>query len=478
MTFLIKRYRAFLCLVILIALASAFLRPLAPPNETLYTGVAWEMFLHHHYLVPHLNGDIYNQKPPLFFWLVALGWHTFGAVTWWPILLSVLCCLLSAYIMMRCARLCFPDTHYIGIVSFFILYGMYFWVQYSPRARLDQLLTLCVMIGLAGVIRLYKNRSFGWLLLGIGNGLGILTKGPICLIFTFVPFVFLLVLPKQLTGYESSKRHALLTLLGSLLVTIAIFASWAIPVILKHPEYAKSIMIDQTVNRLHGQQSHPLYYYLIRFPLLVLPWTVWPYLWQRAKYHLKLKSPTQYWLALSCLSIFIVITLIPPKADRFLLPMLPLFSLFLAGLLTEHMQFTRTCLNRITQLSFFSVIVIGIPYYFVLTPFIINKEKNMALVGNQLALYQEKDIPIGFIGHYDDRFQFPGRLKKPLTSLLSESATKTFIKQHPAGVIVEIISKKDDRDKQQALYTQPYRSKDIIKIWPAKVYLQKADQVS
>jgi 4-amino-4-deoxy-L-arabinose transferase-like glycosyltransferase len=59
-------------------------RPLLPVDETRYLSVAWEMWLRHDWLVPHLNGSPYPDKPPLLFWGILLGWRVFGVNVWWP----------------------------------------------------------------------------------------------------------------------------------------------------------------------------------------------------------------------------------------------------------------------------------------------------------------------------------------------------------------------------------------------------------
>jgi 4-amino-4-deoxy-L-arabinose transferase-like glycosyltransferase len=51
--------------------ATAWVRPLALPDEGRYIGVAWEMLRSGQWLVPTLDGLPYFHKPPLFYWLTA-----------------------------------------------------------------------------------------------------------------------------------------------------------------------------------------------------------------------------------------------------------------------------------------------------------------------------------------------------------------------------------------------------------------------
>ncbi len=53
-------------------------RDLWTPDEPRYAQVAREMLETGEWLVPHLNGIVYTEKPPLYFWLIALASKPFG----------------------------------------------------------------------------------------------------------------------------------------------------------------------------------------------------------------------------------------------------------------------------------------------------------------------------------------------------------------------------------------------------------------
>ena len=56
----------------LLLIPSLFTRDLWNPDEPRYMEVARQMTVTGNYLVPHLNGQLYPDKPPMFFWLTAL----------------------------------------------------------------------------------------------------------------------------------------------------------------------------------------------------------------------------------------------------------------------------------------------------------------------------------------------------------------------------------------------------------------------
>ncbi|HET9480902.1 MAG TPA: phospholipid carrier-dependent glycosyltransferase, partial [Candidatus Polarisedimenticolia bacterium] len=73
---LIAPHRPLLALAVLAALLylpAAFNRDLWSPDEPRYAEVAREMTSRGDFLLPHLNGEVYGEKPPLFFWLGLLA---------------------------------------------------------------------------------------------------------------------------------------------------------------------------------------------------------------------------------------------------------------------------------------------------------------------------------------------------------------------------------------------------------------------
>ncbi len=62
--------------------ATAWLRPLALPDEGRYVGVAWEMMRSGDWLTPTLNSLPFFHKPPLFYWITAASMSLFGLNEW------------------------------------------------------------------------------------------------------------------------------------------------------------------------------------------------------------------------------------------------------------------------------------------------------------------------------------------------------------------------------------------------------------
>lgn len=528
-----RHYRTYFLLTIaallLLAAISYFVRPLSPVNETLYTGVAWDMWSHHHVLVPLVNDHTYNQKPPLFFWLLELGWKLFGVNNWWPMLLPTLCSIGSVLLTASTATKLFPRLRHLNVGSALILASMAYWIYYTPRARLDQLLTVCVMLSLYGLAKSMRREHGGFVLFGLGNGLALLTKGPICFVFTLIP---LIAAPWYINLLKDHKARWYLSALGSLFISLIVVGAWAIPIILQHPHYAKSILWDQTAQRLshtHHVQIKVWYYYIIRLPLLIMPWLLWPTLWKGAQQLSFKKDAVLSWLCLSCAIIFGILSFaIAQKGSRFLIPLMPLLAILIAYIITQTTYRCPPSFHRLIAIVFIALGVMlcslspllmhflpqqpTINYYhgwWGLLPLAVGmvwlKSKptnhinmtalialssccitfllygiaqhmhtpndNMQPIGTLIQQLQAKQHPIAFIGTYDDRFEFSGRITQPITSLQNSQQIKQWIKQHPHGYLIETVNKKGlQPPTHKPLYQQLYRNKQIVRVWEAQKY--------
>ena len=71
------------------------------PDEARYAEIAREIVTGHQWLIPHLDGIIYVEKPPLSYWLNALCLEIFGQSEWsarsMGAFLSILLCLATYY---------------------------------------------------------------------------------------------------------------------------------------------------------------------------------------------------------------------------------------------------------------------------------------------------------------------------------------------------------------------------------------------
>ena len=83
----------------LLYLAHIGTRPLANPDEGRYASIGAEMLRTDEWIVPHLNGLIYFEKPPLGYWLTALGEKIFGVTLFGARFFNALATLLTCLVL-------------------------------------------------------------------------------------------------------------------------------------------------------------------------------------------------------------------------------------------------------------------------------------------------------------------------------------------------------------------------------------------
>ena len=170
--------------------SALFLRPILPIDETRYMSVAWEMWLRADYLVPHLNGTAYSHKPPLLFWLINAGWAIFGVNDFWPRIIAPLFGLGCLAMTSLLGRRLYPKSSAYFLAPL-LLVGCYYWGLYTTLTMFDLILAFWSLVGIYGLILVWKGtRWLGWTIFGCSIGLGVLSKGPVILIFLLPSAIF------------------------------------------------------------------------------------------------------------------------------------------------------------------------------------------------------------------------------------------------------------------------------------------------
>lgn len=320
---------------LLLLLPVALVLPALPIDETRYLAVAWEMRAHGEFLVPHLNGVTYSDKPPLLFWMINVAWTVLG-LNIWSIRLGILAATFASITLFEnLVRRLDPDPA-LARRAALIFMSMIYFALFSSAIMFDVLLTTWVLVALHGAVDLDRERwRRGTLLLAIGFGLGILTKGPVVLLDAGLTVLF------APWWSETAKRNKVrwygclgLGILGGAVIALA----WAIPAaIAGGHDYANAIFLHQTVDRMTQSFAHrrPIWWYFTVLPFMVLPWTIvtrasWP-TW-RDSFHIS--KSVRFGLAWA-VPAFISFCLVSGKQPHYLLPLLGALAMYLAAVLSR-----------------------------------------------------------------------------------------------------------------------------------------------
>ena len=321
-----------------VALLAIFSHGPMPLYSTRTLAVAWDMWSHGQWLVPHFNGEPYSEKAPLLFWMIQAGWFVFGVNDVWPRVLEVLIGGAQLLLISALARRLFPSRPWMAKAAPWMLlafgYAFLFGLQIMYDALLATL-TLAALLCLTPKIRRAEPR---WLLFGVCIGLGMLTKGPVMLLHVIFPWL-LGPLWNDWANQHRGRwygRGVLALLLGA-----AMLLAWALPAGFAGGDaYRQRLFFTQTAARVVDKmaagknlQNHaePFWFYLLWLPVFLFPFSGWPRIWVAvARLRRPLESGLRFalcWL----LPTLLVFSLISGKQLYYPLPELGGVALLMAG---------------------------------------------------------------------------------------------------------------------------------------------------
>ena len=246
-------------------------RDLWNPDEARYAEVAREMRLLDHWAVPHLNGEVYSQKPPLFFWSIAVcGWLAGGLDETAARLPSALSAIGALLLIYRIGERFFSRrAAWIAAAAF----ATCFKVLWQGRfGQIDMMLTALVALGVWFWVRGYtEDRPRLYPLFFVAAGLATLAKGPVGLLPPLLSILAFLAITRN-RGELRRLRAGL-----GLLIWAAVVLAWLVPAgISGGREYLEQIVFRQNVTRYVDPWHHfrNWYYYLTIIPAEFFPWSL------------------------------------------------------------------------------------------------------------------------------------------------------------------------------------------------------------
>jgi 4-amino-4-deoxy-L-arabinose transferase-like glycosyltransferase len=258
-----------------------------PADEPRFALVAQDMLRSGDWLVPRVGGDLYADKPPLYFWAMAASMAVTGSTRLGfllPSLLSGLGVLALVYDLLRRLR-----GREVAFAGAFVLLLTFQFVWQARQAQIDATLLLLTTLSLYGLLRhLFTGPALGWFFVGwAAAGLGVITKGVGFLpLLILVPFAVLRARdwPAPVPARDWHWWLGPVFLLGAI-------GTWFVPMMLVTSAggellaYRNEILFHQTVTRYAGAWHHhePPWYFLTNVvPVLWLPLVALvPWLWPR-----------------------------------------------------------------------------------------------------------------------------------------------------------------------------------------------------
>lgn len=245
-------------------------RDLWNPDEPRYAEVAREMRASGEYLVPHLNGSVYEQKPPLQFWAIAMAATATGSLDESAVRLPAALAATGTLLLVFALGLRLFSRRAAWLsVAVLATSVKFFW-----QGRLGQIDMLLVFLVTLAVWCWAKGHhedraAFSWLFFLVA-GLATLAKGPVGLLPPLLSIVAFLCWQRDWRGLRRLR-------VGSgLLIWAAVAAAWLLPAAARAGgDYLANVTVRQNLTRYADPWHHvrPWYYYLTVLPGDFFPWS-------------------------------------------------------------------------------------------------------------------------------------------------------------------------------------------------------------
>ncbi|MEJ2701392.1 MAG: phospholipid carrier-dependent glycosyltransferase [Sedimentisphaerales bacterium] len=361
-------------------------RPMVVPDEFRYAEIPREMLQTGNWIVPHLDGLRYFEKPVLGYWLNAAAIALFGENAFavrFPSAIAVgLTALLLFAFVRRFSRddltaplataifLLFPEVYAIGsfcvldsVISLFVTAAIVFsfWAYFTDarRPKLDGRKLGLGTGGLSSDARggsaKIENAPLGtscggetgipnpswWLLAlaGLSCGLAFLTKGFIALVVPAIVIVPLMLWQRRL---KSLLRTAWVPLVTTLLFALP----WSIAIYFRQPDFWRYFFwvehVDRFISPKGGQHPYPFWFYVPVIMGGAMPWTLLVGSVVKGLKHVHGKDPIVR-LALCWLSLpFLFFSASRGKLGTYILPCFPALAVLASVGLLKYFAREKT----------------------------------------------------------------------------------------------------------------------------------------
>lgn len=315
-----------------------------PADEPRFALVAQDMLRSGDWLIPRVGGDLYADKPPFFFWLLASAMAVTGSMRigfLLPSLLAGIGTTLLVYDLVRRAR-----GREAALCGAFVLLLTFQFTWQMRQAQIDGVLCFLTTLSLYGLLRhVLLGPAPRWFLVGWAvAGLGVITKGVGFLpLLVLIPFALLARRgwPVPVAGVGG------LSLAGVLAMLVAI-GVWFVPMMVATSAggellaYRNEILFKQTVTRYADAWHHhaPIWFYFVNvIPLFWLPLTaLLPWLWPRWRAAWQARDTWTVLLLAWVAIVVLFFTLSTGKRGLYVLPAVPALAMAAAPWLPELLR--------------------------------------------------------------------------------------------------------------------------------------------
>ncbi|MFH1629635.1 MAG: phospholipid carrier-dependent glycosyltransferase [Pseudomonadota bacterium] len=315
-------------------------RPLVIPDETRYAEIPREMIASGDWVVPHLNGLRYFEKPVLGYWLNALSITLFGenafAVRLMPALAAGISALMVFFLIRR-----FGGGSQVGILAAAVYLVCPLVLALGVLNILDSMLSMFLTGAMASFFFAHKetipSKRVAFLaLFGLFCGLAFLMKGFLAFAVPFItilPFMF----------WERRFKHLIKISWIPILVVLLVTLPWCIMIHLRESDFWNYFFWTEHIKRfispVPGQHPKPFWYFLPVLAGGAFPWLfLFPAIFPETKEAVRRKDPLVRFAICWFLFPFLFFSACSGKLIPYILPCFPPLVIIITIGLTDYFE--------------------------------------------------------------------------------------------------------------------------------------------
>ena len=314
-------------------------------DEAIYAEVAKELSATGDWLTPHWNGQALFHKPPVCFWSTALLFKLLGPTEFAARTVSALAGTGIVVVCYLIARRLFG--HWTGILAGLIVLLNPLFISYARFGTTDAALTFFVLLAVYGYIEASDNASY-LIFVGIGCGMAIMVKGAAGLVAPAALAVTAILQNQSVPNLRNKWFWASVT------IAVLIILPWHLAMYWLHGNsFLQAYFYQQVIHRATTDlqaEGHGYLYYA---------WVLWEFYWPWV-YLLPLavifSGRRQLVLIVLAAIVLGLYTIVQTKFQWYVLPVVPAFSILIAGFLKNFIERSSPGLRKL-ELTAVSVLV-------------------------------------------------------------------------------------------------------------------------
>jgi len=293
--------------------------PLLDPDEGRNAEVGREMAATNDYVLPHLDGLPYLDKPIVYFAAEAGAMEVLGPTELAARLPAYLFTLATAALVFWFARrLWGVDEASVAAIAYL---SMPLTIAFARTVIFDSALSFFIVVAIIAFYFAVETDERKWSAIAWASmGFGVLTKGPVALALPLIVAIPYAIWRKRF--------RRLWSILG-LILFVVVIAPWVIAVERSIPDFLRYVLVTETAQRLTTgalKRTGPPWYFIPYVIGGALPWSIVAIRKPRTED----RGPRTIFLWLWVLVPFIFFPLSQSKRPQYILPVMPAIALLVA----------------------------------------------------------------------------------------------------------------------------------------------------